>query len=251
MTLTVTPTDLANFLGDDTAIDSPRSPLLIGLAMDLCQTVVSPLPDGAKGIVLSVAAQAYANPQGIASESQTVGPYSQAIQRPGQTGLYLTKDQRRNLRLFDGRGGAFSYDPTPADAGLGLPIWDENTWTGLIIDENLDGYDASLVGDGPAFPAEFTPIGPDFNNPVTVTADFIATPGQVINADATAGPIVGTVSLNPVGVLVEIHKTDSTGHTITLIGQNGAAIGNGTPIVLNAQGDLVQLASNGYVLAVF
>ncbi|MFC4512220.1 hypothetical protein [Streptomyces ehimensis] len=72
--------------------------------------------------MLSVAARAYANPQGIVAE--TVGPYS--VQRP-QAGLYMTRDERRSLKLMAGRGGAFTINPTPPGAGAppGRPAsWD-------------------------------------------------------------------------------------------------------------------------------
>ncbi|MEU5190121.1 hypothetical protein AB0G83_23700 [Streptomyces klenkii] len=72
--------------------------------------MVEPLPPGASAVVLSTAARSYANPQGI--QAETVGPYS--VHRPtGQAGLYLTRDERRSLRLMAGRGGAFSIDPAP------------------------------------------------------------------------------------------------------------------------------------------
>ncbi|MCA6090950.1 hypothetical protein LE181_02015 [Streptomyces sp. SCA3-4] len=91
---------------------------------------MSPLPEGAGAVVLSVAARAYANPQGIVSE--TVGPYS--VQRPqSQAGLYMTRDERRSLKLMAGRGGAFSINPTSATAGPppGRPAsWDLPWWYG-------------------------------------------------------------------------------------------------------------------------
>lgn len=96
-------------------IDPDRAALLLEQAASLARSIVDPLPDGAKAVILSMAGRAYSNPQGISGE--TIGPYS--VQRP-QAGLYMTRDERRTLSRLAGRGGAFMVDPTPPDAG---PVW--------------------------------------------------------------------------------------------------------------------------------
>jgi hypothetical protein len=73
------------------------------------------------GIVLDVAQRAYGNPQGLTSEG--VGPFTAS--QPS-IGVSLTSANRRELRQLAGRGGAYSFDPTPADAGTGQPLWDVN-----------------------------------------------------------------------------------------------------------------------------
>lgn len=103
-TLTVTYTDLQTFLGVDT-IDQTRATQLLGLAMDLAGSYVSPVPVEAKAVVLSVAGRAYSNPSGITQE--LVGPYQ--VSRPS-AGVYLTKGERTTLRRLVGGGGAFSFD---------------------------------------------------------------------------------------------------------------------------------------------
>lgn len=116
-------------------IDGARADLLIQTAVQLCQTVVSPLPDGAQAVVLSVAGRAYVNPQQVSYE--TIGPMS--VQRPqGSGGLYLTKADKTALKSLAGRGGAFTVDPTPAtadpsptypiDDGYGPPLEWEPGW---------------------------------------------------------------------------------------------------------------------------
>ena len=92
-------------------IDQDRAELMLAQATLLAESIVKPLPDAASAVVLAVAGRAYANPQGVAYE--TVGPIS--VQRP-QAGLYMTRDERRTLQRLAGRGGAFTVDPTPADA---------------------------------------------------------------------------------------------------------------------------------------
>lgn len=124
MAVDVTPEDLRVYLGLD-AVDEARASLMIEQAVLLSESVVTPLPDAASAVVLAVAGRAYANPQGIAYE--TVGPIS--VQRP-QAGLYMTKDERRTLKRLAGRGGAFTIDPTPADADPDV------TWP---VDRDPDG----------------------------------------------------------------------------------------------------------------
>jgi len=109
--MTVTSDDLELYMGSD-AIDSSRADFLIDQATLLCESVVTPLPDAASVVILSVAARAYSNPQGVTAES--VGPYN--VQRPW-AGIYLTKAERAALRRVAGSGGAFTVDPTASDAG--------------------------------------------------------------------------------------------------------------------------------------
>lgn len=108
--MTVTADDLRLYLGLE-SIDDARAELMIAQATALAESIVTPLPAAASAVVLAAAGRAYANPQGVTSE--TVGPYS--VQRP-QAGLFLTRDERRTLQRLAGRGGAFTVDPTPADA---------------------------------------------------------------------------------------------------------------------------------------
>lgn len=110
MPIDVNAEDLRIYLGLDT-IDSQRAALMVDQATLLAESIATPLPDAASAVVLAVAGRAYANPQGVAYE--TVGPIS--VQRP-QAGLYMTRDERRTLQRLAGRGGAFTIDPTPADA---------------------------------------------------------------------------------------------------------------------------------------
>jgi len=110
--------DLALYLGLS-EIQGDRADLLIEQAVALAESVVKPLPDQATAVVLSVAGRAYINPQQVTYE--TIGP--QSVQRPaGSGGLYLTKADKAALKALAGRGGAFTVDPTPADA-TPAPTW--------------------------------------------------------------------------------------------------------------------------------
>lgn len=103
------PDDLAAFLDLDD-IDQDRAQLLIDLASDSCLEFVSPIPLGAKRIVLSIAARAYVNPEGIASEG--VGPSTVAY---GSTfiGIGPTTREEKSLKRLAGGAGAFSVDTMP------------------------------------------------------------------------------------------------------------------------------------------
>ena len=111
--------DLLVYLGIVT-IDTTRANMLLGDAEALCSSIVTPLPAGAAAIIKAAAAQAYVNPTFVTSEN--VGPIGYS--RPA--GLFLSKAQTLALKRMAGKGGAFSIDPTPADAGSGLSPWDLN-----------------------------------------------------------------------------------------------------------------------------
>lgn len=117
-----TPDQLATFLdvtfdADDTA----RADLMLTLARQVCEGVVTPLPDSALPIVLAVAARTYTNPE--AQESQTVGATSSSWRAAG---VLLLRSERLALKSLAGGGGAFTVDPTPSDAGTGVPVWAQN-----------------------------------------------------------------------------------------------------------------------------
>ncbi|MFE0088762.1 hypothetical protein [Streptomyces sp. NPDC059016] len=114
---------LGLYLGLD-EVGGDRADLLISQAVNLCLTVVKPLPEEATAVVLSVAGRAYVNPQQVSYE--TIGPMS--VQRPqGSGGMYLTKSDKAALKAMAGRGGAFTVDPTPstADPSPTYPIDDD------------------------------------------------------------------------------------------------------------------------------
>ncbi|MFJ6073704.1 hypothetical protein ACIQFU_23155 [Streptomyces sp. NPDC093065] len=113
-------------------IQGDRADLLIAQAVALAESVVRPLPEQATAVVLSVAGRAYVNPQQVSYE--TIGPMS--VQRPtGSGGLYLTKADKAALKSLAGRGGAFTVDPTPADADPS-PTWpvDSGAGPGLLYE---------------------------------------------------------------------------------------------------------------------
>lgn len=126
-----TPADLDTLLGLGGGIDTARASLLLDLAYDKCLEFVDPVPDGARGVLLEVAGRAYTN--ATSAHQMSLGTASVAFgaqnSSTGIGGLYLSRSNIAELRRLAGRTGAFSIDPTPVDAGQGLPVWDQNvTW---------------------------------------------------------------------------------------------------------------------------
>lgn len=126
MTCTVSTSQLDTLLDLEGKINANRAQLLIDLALELCSVVVAPVPDKARVVVLSIAARGYMNAGGVTAE--TIGPTSVQFGSAGMGGLYMTKREAAALKTLAGRGGAFSIDPTPADAGQRLYPWDLNIW---------------------------------------------------------------------------------------------------------------------------
>lgn len=134
-----TPNDVATFLGQD--IDDVMAQWFIDQAESLCSAVVDPLPDAALPVIVRVAARGLSNSSGaqqMSLGSAQVSFGSQAATYNG--GLFLSKDDRTSLLRLVGRGGAFTIDPTPDDAGTGLAPWAQN------VDFP---YGIPTLGDGP------------------------------------------------------------------------------------------------------
>ena len=113
MSVITTTADLDTFLGLSGAIDTGRAQLLLDTVEADAGSIITPLPASAKGVILTAAARAYSNPAG--TQAETVGSVSTTYGLGG--GLYLNRAERRTLRRLAGLGaGAFTIDPTPADA---------------------------------------------------------------------------------------------------------------------------------------
>jgi len=114
-----TPEDLGTYL-NITTIDTSRALLILGMAQDLCESVVTPLPDSARAVVLDVAARAFVNPQQL--HDAAIGTarlqYGTGASEATIGGLYLSRSNKAALRRLAGRGAAFSADlmPTGTDA---------------------------------------------------------------------------------------------------------------------------------------
>lgn len=116
--------DLQSYLGLG-VIDSDRATLVLASAQVLCESVVSPLPNGAYAVVLDVAARGYSNPTN--ADSEAVGPFP-VTWGAVSGGLWLTQKNKAALRALAGGGGAFSIDLLTGYCPPWLPIWDD--WKG-------------------------------------------------------------------------------------------------------------------------
>lgn len=121
--VSVSSDDLGTYLG--TIVDTNRATYLIAQAMNLCASIISPLPAGSEAVILDVAGRAYINPANL--QSETTGP-STASFGAVSGGLWLTRQNKATLRRLAGGGGAFTIDTTPADAATDLPPWDDGSY---------------------------------------------------------------------------------------------------------------------------
>jgi hypothetical protein len=113
-----TPTDLGLYL--DVVIDAndPRALLVLSMAQDLCETIVSPLPATARAVVLDVASRAYSNPRQLhdARIGSASLQFGSTANNSAIGGLYLSRANKAALKALAGRGAAFSADTMPQGA---------------------------------------------------------------------------------------------------------------------------------------
>lgn len=117
-------------------LDPVRATFILHLAQTLCESIVLPLPDAARVVVLDVAERAFANPTatrdsalGLYAEGE--GPFASGSNGLVGGGLYLTENNKQMLRQLAGRGGAFTVDTLAASYKPTIPVWDTGaTWSG-------------------------------------------------------------------------------------------------------------------------
>lgn len=125
--MTIYPEELGTYLG--VTVDVDRAQFLIDIAESLCLSIVDPLPDAARAVLLDVVGRAYSNPTAV--PQQAAGPFSVSGVAGG---VWLTRQNKSTLRRLAGSGGAFSIDIMPSTAGAGLPWWD----TASVTDGDWD-----------------------------------------------------------------------------------------------------------------
>lgn len=167
------PDDLQLYLGAAT-IDTSRAALILSLAQGLCETVVTPLSDGAKGVVLAVAARAYENVTSRAQESVggISGTYS-ATGLGGVGGLFLSRADKATLRRSAGRLTSYSVDTISRGA---------NAVQSVILSGAPTGGTFTLAFGG--VPTSPIPFNADA---ATVAAALVAVPGIGSNNVAVTG----------------------------------------------------------------
>jgi hypothetical protein len=190
-----TPGDLTLFMGQ-TVVDD-RATLILGLAQDACEELLTPLPATARRIVLSVAARVYTNPTSVTNE--TLGPY--AASRPD---IYLTRQERASLWRIAGRGGAGSTSV------LSQPV---NAAQTVLVAATAGTYTLSLNGQ------------------TTTALAFNASAGDVQNAlAALPGVGVGNVNVSP-GFVVTFLNSLGNQAVSTLVADTAGLTGTVTVTV--------------------
>jgi len=106
----ITPDDLAIYLRDS-SIDVDRAAMMIEDAQALCESVLSPLPATAAGIVRRIAGRGYVT----TTTSKGAAGSPMGAQTTGMGGIWLSRNDRADLRRLGGGGGAFTIDLLPAD----------------------------------------------------------------------------------------------------------------------------------------
>ena len=109
--------DLKVYLGSPPDFDQERAALVVDLAMERCEAIVSPVPALARAIVLDVARRGLTNPSEVKSEQ--AGPFQRTF-RDQTIGVHLTEREEEQLKAMaaDAAGlpGAFTITPGPRAA---------------------------------------------------------------------------------------------------------------------------------------
>lgn len=123
----ITPEDLGTYLNDD-SLDQERAAKMIDLAQQLCESVISPLPDVAEVVVTRVAARGYVTTTAARQYQLNEADAAYGTMSGPVGGVYLTRSDKTDLRRLSGGGGAFSIDVLPA--GYVAPI-SRGHWAGF------------------------------------------------------------------------------------------------------------------------
>lgn len=86
--------DMATLLRPAT-VDMERAATVVELAMLRVSMVVSPIPEGARPILVDMSMRAYTNPQSAVYE--TAGPFSRSFR---EAGVYLKPNERADLEAL-------------------------------------------------------------------------------------------------------------------------------------------------------
>lgn len=107
-------TALKTMLGGGAAWDEARARLIVELALQRAEDILTPVPARARPLLLDVVVRGYSIQPGV--QSTSVGPFSTTYQSAARAGVYLTDDERAQLRAMTGddataEHGAFTIHP--------------------------------------------------------------------------------------------------------------------------------------------
>lgn len=116
----ITTTDLASYLRE-ASLDEGAALLYVelanGVVSEAAGSLTEPFPARVRAITLEVAARAYRNPDGYATEAIDDWRGGRSADT-AEAGVYLTKVEARTLGRFTGSAGAYSI---PLTSPLDLP----------------------------------------------------------------------------------------------------------------------------------
>lgn len=125
--MTVTTDDLKTYLNDP-ALDTERAQKMIDRTLALCVTVVSPLTDAADVVVERVAARAYVTTTSSRAAQIAAAGGTMGTVPAGSGGVWLSRQDRADLRRSAGGSNAYTIDTLPADYAASLPWWSTGAW---------------------------------------------------------------------------------------------------------------------------
>jgi hypothetical protein len=114
---------LGIYLNDD-SIDNDRAEFMIGQAQALCESIVSPLPTGAAVVVTRVAGRGYVTATTTRGQQLVAAGSPFGLVPGGVGGIFLTRQDKADLRRMAGGGGAFTINLLPSDYSADVPDWD-------------------------------------------------------------------------------------------------------------------------------
>ena len=196
-------TDLETYLGMTSGtINAAQATLMLEGAQSLCEGIISPLPASAKIIVLGIAARGYNNVTSATQTSVGSASVSYGVTSPGMGvgGIYLSRQDKANLRRLNGAGGAFSIDTLPPGVSAvqsvtigGSPTggtftlsFVSQTTAGLAFNASAAAVQAALEALTAIGSGNIVVSGVD-GGPFTVTfaGDLATTPVPILGADGS------------------------------------------------------------------
>lgn len=116
-------------LADD-EINVDRATLMISQAQKLCESIVGDLASvtGADVVVMRVAARAYVTTHSARRQQLAMSGSPFGTLPGADGGVFLTRQDKTDLRRMAGGGNAFTINPLPADYAPDLPDWDTDNY---------------------------------------------------------------------------------------------------------------------------
>lgn len=205
-----TPSDLQTRLRLPT-IDNARALAVLEDAQSLFEAIASPAPATARGLIVSVAARAYTNPEQL--HDAKIGTAAVGYATAGSVpigGLYVSRSEEKTYKRLTGRVGAFSADVMPtgatavqsmlvtAAAGTYTLYFAGLTTVAIAFDADASTVQNALAALGTIGAGNVQVAGSAGNFVITFAGILANTPVPTLIADPTL--LTGTVAISVVTV---------------------------------------------------